>query len=167
MIDGTITGGGNFDRITSDVKDLTITYGTLSMTMNGTQTQVTDPITDDITLYQNMNVEHGSGEKYQMKMTYEITQIGNTLSFSTELHGKLISDRYGYVEVTTIEPIIDNDGELTPAEGQLHFAGSNGSQMKLTYVMDGYTLDIDEDGNGEYETNKSCGYLDGCITSSI
>ena len=75
--------------------------------------------------------------------------------------GKVYQGFYGYVQVSTLQEVIYDDG--IPMSGQVLMAGAEGSKVRITALGQQYNevtdesgimlqVEVDEDGNGQYES---------------
>ena len=69
-----------------------------------------------------------------------------------EIAGTFYHPDFGYVTLSTPEPMVLHDGDEWPESGTLIVTGASGSKAKLT-ANDHLTctVDVDGDGDGTYE----------------
>lgn len=82
-----------------------------------------------------------------MTVTDSVTYV------EVEVSGEYYDPDYGYVVISTDTTLVINEGADWPSSGVLIITGENDAKARLTASVDTYTIDVDADGNGSYETS--------------
>ena len=146
-ISGTVTFSALINISTDELINADMTLSNLlivdssqSSTLNGTMQLTTNTLNLSI-----VRLDNTSNNTYWHK-DFSIGLNGNAMMIS----GTYYDHVYGYVAVTTGTSLIVTEYSDTPTSGQLLFTGSNGTKARLTYIVSGYTLEVDASGNDTY-----------------
>lgn len=97
-----------------------------------------------------------AGERQSVGLyDYEIVRNWYQYRWSRTVDGILVSSEFDNksIQIATPVPFVESEDDYYPSTGSMTVTGANGSKMRITAV-DNTTvrLELDADGNGEYET---------------
>ncbi|MFZ5876365.1 MAG: hypothetical protein ACOYXU_08145 [Nitrospirota bacterium] len=155
-VSGTLNADGLVDVSTQDLASLEFSFSVLTID-DGTNTfqgrgtiSVTFGASDVLTI----DMDFGSGDGTIYRASNLI--IESSLNGSDEtvtVTGRVFHPLHGYVDVTTPQALVVVSGDDYPSSGELVVTGAGGSRARITAVSaTTFRLDVDEDGNGSYET---------------
>jgi len=162
-LSGSISFSGVIDTIAQNSIQMTMTftaltqeYGSESYTMNGrVEISISDLSTStgsQVTTVMNYTLRDNTTgtvvmlENYRVVATDLVTEVRITVS------GKFYHPDYGYIVITTTEPMLIRYENDWPYSGQYVIDGDNSSLRVTALNSTQYTLELDEDGDGIYET---------------
>ncbi len=126
--------------MTMEFAPLTIVQGTDDLTLSGSIEVVElDIDTEQVTT--NIVIRDNTLEK-TFKIQDFVIQITNFGTYAEEniLSGRFYNPDFGYVDISTpVAPIRTNFGDDHPSAGELYCAGSNGSEVTVTFNATGAT----------------------------
>ena len=135
---------GSLGPITISFSNLTGTLGTKSFSLNGSMAYLDDGVSKSLTMSMLL-IDNVAQRTYWMK-DYAMNMSGNMLTLS----GTYFHPFHGYVIMSTLTPLTTSTIDARPTSGQLLFTGSNGTKARLTFTSGGYTIEVDQAGNGVY-----------------
>jgi len=163
---GTISGGmavsGTYN-IAADVFDnINFAFSALTVTDTDASSSVTvsgsvkllngNPATGTVTLFLTDNVTGKTDwiDNFTINVTEGTGYVTATLS------GKIYLHDYGFVVISTPTPFYFIAGDSYPSSGTMIVTGASDGRARLT-VSDStsYTVDVDANGDGTYETSSS------------
>ena len=159
-ISGTMTVSGSyniaadvFDSIDFTLSSVTVTDTSSSVTVSGSIVLLNgNPATSTVTLYMTDNVTGKTDwiENFTINVTEGLGYAEATLSGTIYLHD------YGFVVISTSTPFRFLAGNSYPSSGTMIVTGASNGRVKLTVNNStSYTVDVDADGDGTYETSSS------------
>jgi len=157
---GTMTVSGTyniaadtFDNINITLSAITVTDASSSVMVSGSVHLLNgNPATGTVTLYLTDN---GTGKTDWIdNFTINVTE-GVGYSEAT-LSGKIYLHDYGFVVISTPTPFHYLAGSTYPSSGTMIVTGASNGRAKLTVSNStSYTVDVDANGDGTYETSSS------------
>lgn len=129
--------------------DTFTTDGTLKVVSEGDASAYVSTMTLDIYV-----TEGGTGQVYWVKgMTMKIEEGYFFTNISVQ--GRFYHPDYGYVDVRTEHNLQVYDDNFWPSSGVMVAEGADGSVARLTAInSESYRLQVDEDGDGVYESDE-------------
>ena len=161
---GTISGGMTvsgtynialdvFDNINFTLSAVTVTDASSSATVSGSVVLLNgNPATGTVTLYLTDNVTGKTDwiDNFTINVTEGIGYANATLS------GKIYLHDYGFVVISTSTPFHFLAGNTYPSSGTMVVTGASNGRVKLTVINStSYTVDVNANGDGTYETTSS------------
>jgi hypothetical protein len=150
-INGSITCTGNVNLYTEEITRITVTMHGLqitgdmvSSTLDGTESLIVSGST--VTFIASVVFNDLLHNKSYWLKDFNLTVNGSTSIVS----GKYYHSDYGYVAISTVSPLVNSSVYDMPTGGQLLFSGSNGTDVRLTFTLTGYTMEADTTGTGTY-----------------
>lgn len=143
---------GEFNHIDFKLMSVTVTDASASVTVSGSVNLLNgNPATGTVTLYLTDNVTGKTDwiEDFTINVTEGPGYTDATLS------GKIYLHDYGYVVISTSTSFRYLAGSTYPSSGTMIVTGASNGRAKLT-ISDstGYTVDVDANGDGIYETSN-------------
>ena len=143
---------GAFNSIDFTLNSVTVTDASSSVTVSGSVNLLNgNPATGTVTLYLTDNV---TGKTNRIEdFTINVTEAtGHT---DATLSGKIYLHDYGFVVISTSTPFQYPAGSTYPSSGTMIVTGASNGRAKLTIIdSTGYTVDVDANGDGIYETSN-------------
>jgi hypothetical protein len=137
------------ESITTTITALKATTGTESFTTSGSMIMTQVDI-DTFRVILNMVLRDDATGKTHKIENYQIDIDDFGTYVSETLTGRFYNPDYGFVELTTLNPLqVYNDSDW-PSSGALHYAGANGSSLTLTFNPLGAT-GTGTDGSGNID----------------
>lgn len=95
--------------------------------------------------------DSSDGEVYWIDdYEWTITDYGSYIEVS--ISGSFYSPDDGYITITTIQPIVINEGDDGPSAGVMIITGANNSSAQITILSTtSFMIELDADGDGIYE----------------
>ena len=159
-ISGTMTVSGTYNIAKDTFDSINITLSAITVTDASSSVMVTgsvhllngNPATGTVTLYLTDN---SSGKTDWIDhFTINVTE-GAGYSEAT-LSGKIYLHDYGFVVISTPTPFHYLAGSTYPSSGTMIVTGASNGRAKLTASNStDYTVDVDANGDGTYETSGS------------
>jgi len=146
---GTINANGqSFSRLTLSFKSLTMTGSGFSFKLTGLLSWGYDYASSSETVTMNMVLaDQPSGLTHWFR-NYEIqSSYGNGYTTQT-ISGRYYNPGNGYVDIVSQIPLVINNGDSMPSEGQLQFLGENGSWARINFMPNSLMIEVDSDGDG-------------------
>jgi hypothetical protein len=143
---------GNISRFTMTFSSLTMEVESQSITLVGnigfTMTADGDGERDILNIVQIDNTA---------QKAYWVHNLALTLTYGTEsdqvtISGQFYHPDHGYVEISTVSPLIVPWTSDLPTGGTLRFSGRDKTKAELTFNPEGPVLEVDTDGDGTFET---------------
>jgi hypothetical protein len=161
-LDGKVSVVGSFDPVsgwvnyfTMSFHPLTINDGSAAFTMEGQvritygNPQYTETVAMDFLLRDDATSEVFRFENYLSGINYGSDYDEETIS------GRYYHPAYGYVELSTEQPLRVFSGLLWPSTGTLRCSGSNGTFVRMAFsTATNIHLEADTNGNGSCEWQK-------------
>lgn len=171
-INGTVTYTGNVDFDSGDFS-LNTNYNNISVTtpcISGTESgNVLISITNDGSVctyrYTNFYIHDNNQNKTYWLHDYTVTLSNNGYSIEGSMSGRYYHPDYGYIDVSTAEPVVIVLGDTTPSSGVLIGVGQNGVTTRLTLESyESYIVEIDNDQDGFFDdwSSGAVYWTDGC-----
>ena len=143
---------GEFNSIDFKLNSVTVTDASSSVTVSGSVNLLNgNPATGTVTLYLTDNVTGKTDciEDFTINVTEATGHTDATLS------GKIYLHDYGFVVISTSTPFQYPAGSTYPSSGTMIVTGASNGRAKLTIIdSTGYTVDVDANGDGIYETSN-------------
>jgi len=164
-ISGQVSFSGLIDLVTPSFTSLQFTATYLALTDNGKSFAIAGTVAfsfsgSTATVTENFVIQDGSGKVYQVQ-NLVITLTDTGLQTEETLNGRFYHPDHGYVDVVTTVTFIVPSGSAFPTSGSLTINGASGTKAVLTALADGtYTLDIDSNGDGSFETQVTGNWVD-------
>lgn len=154
-VSGTLTADGQVDVNTQDLASLEFAFSVLTIS-DGTNTfrgrgtiSVTFGASDVVSI--DMDFGSGDGTIYRVSnLTVESMPAVNSESIT--ITGRVFHPLYGYVDVTTSQPLVVATGDDYPSSGEFVVTGADSSARLTALSAATFQVDVDEDGDGFYET---------------
>ena len=142
-----------FDSINFTLSSVTVTDASSSVTVSGSIVLLNgNPATGTVTLYLTDNVTRKTDwiDNFTINVTEGLGYADATLS------GKFYLHDYGFVVISTSTPFHFLAGNTYPSSGTMIVTGASNGRAKLTVLNStSYTVDVDANGDGTYETSSS------------
>ncbi len=133
----------------------------INVTMSGTVTlQATET---SMTMIMDIYMRDNAAAETFLMEDYTLTMVMDEYEYyaETTISGRFYCSEYGYVTLSTQDTIIVYEYDEYPSQGAFVATGANGSRARLTFVSsETYRIEVDEDGNGEYEYDSGILYWD-------
>jgi hypothetical protein len=154
---GTLSFSGIID-LDSDDFNLTMTFSNFTMIcddvdmdviLSGTfqeeSTEYSDSLNLDMYLRDNSSGKNFWLNNYHIESVYSDEYIQEEM----EISGRFYSSDYGYVTLSTEEPLIYFDEDIYPSDGILEATGAAGSWARFTALSSStYNVQVDMNGDG-------------------
>lgn len=163
-VSGQVSFSGQIDLNTSQFTSLQFNATYLAFVDNGNTFAISGTLEfvagATVTVTENFRIKDGSGKIYEVQdLVIGLTDTGANVQET--LFGRFYHPDHGYVDVVTTATFIVPVGYDFPTSGSLTITGAGSSKAVLTALSDGtYTLDIDADGNGTFETTLTGNWVD-------
>ncbi|MEO5656601.1 MAG: hypothetical protein ABIO65_12125 [Nitrospiria bacterium] len=163
-ISGSVTLVGQLDvtdpnnpvpvSFTLSFSSLTISDGSGSHTQSGTI--VIDFTTTPETITISSDFRAADGKVYRVT-NFTLTATTTASGEDIVVTGQFCHPDYGCVTISTTAPLSVATDDVYPTGGGIEVTGAAGSKARLTANPDGttFTLDVDVDGDGIYESNTT------------
>jgi hypothetical protein len=142
-----------FDSIHFTLSAVTVADASSNVTVSGSVDLLNgNPATGTVTLYLTDNVTGKTDwiDDFTINVTEGLGYTDATLS------GKIYLHDHGFVVISTSTPFHFLAGSTYPSSGTMIVTGASNGRAKLTVVNStSYTVDVDADGDGTYETSSS------------
>jgi hypothetical protein len=142
-----------FNSINFTLSAVTVTDASSSVTVSGSVVLLNgNPATGTVTLYLTDNVTGKTDwiDNFTINVTEGVGYANATIS------GKIYLHDYGFVVISTSTPFHFLAGNTYPSSGTMIVTGASNGRVKLTVVNStSYTVDVDANGDGIYETTSS------------
>lgn len=125
----------DFTVIEQPGNETTVLAGTISFTFSGPE--------EDMTM--SVAIRDSNGTTYWIS-NYTVDEHANG---QYSISGRFYDPQHGYVTVTTTTPLTKT-GEW-PSSGVIVITGAGGAKARLTALSTTYQVDLDMDGNDDYE----------------
>ena len=156
VIDGTTEVLGSMDIDRQQISRLTFSFSSLTFRSDKTTVSLTGSlswgfnfISQNETLSMNMVLLDKSSAKTFWFKNYEITTAYTGDDCTQNISGRYFDHDYGYVDVTTLTPVVVSYGYDWPSQGSLKFSGSNGRWVQLDFRASSFVVKVDSDGIDE------------------
>jgi hypothetical protein len=140
-----------FNRITLSFKSLTVTDNTSSCTLIGSISLGFNYSTATDTLSMNVVVQDNADNQTYWFNNYTLTTTGNGSSQSQSISGRYYNPKYGYVDLSTLSPLVAYYQSKWPYQGVLRCAGQQDTWLRLSFSNTNLTIEADTDGNGQVD----------------
>jgi hypothetical protein len=159
---GSISVSGRVDLAADELEQMTMSFNSLtsndgiySVTLGGTiSIQYNYPtltMSMDFVAQNNSTGEQVKLENYSMV----VTETGLD-EFNVTLSGRFYHSDYGYVDITTPQTLYyDYSSSMWPYAGQILLDGDSSAARATCINSTQYTLEVDEDGDGTYDTTTT------------
>lgn len=161
----TYTGRGRVtvpadNRVVITMDDLTVVSSDEESVIGDGTMDITYEGTSFTTIYDILMTQVSSGNQIMWENLTEVSTFSNTQytgAFSSTLNGRIYESSLGYVDITTLSALeFTGVGDTSPGiGGSFILEGSNGSKSRLTSLGGSAFIEIDEDGDGVYESNET------------
>jgi hypothetical protein len=149
-VNGTFTGSG-FSLLNFNFNPMTVDSGTESYTMSGTVQTSFSGSTATITMNVRSRNNNTQMVEWINNVTITATDFGSFVEMT--ITGRFYHPEHGYIDIVTTDPLGINNFDQFPSSGQIIITGDSGSKARLTATSNTqYTLEVDADGAGGYET---------------
>lgn len=138
------TNTGDLINLNMTLSDIHILDGSESFTLNGTL-GVTDNNNTSKLFISMVMTDNTTAQTYWLK-DFNIDITSNVMT----INGTYYDYTYGYVVISTVNPLYISTYSDSITAGQLLFNGSNGTKARLTYTSSGYILEVDANGNNVF-----------------
>ncbi|EGV50590.1 hypothetical protein [Candidatus Endoriftia persephone] len=153
-ITGTVDFSGNFQQVAMTFSSLATSIGSTSVTLNGTLEASYSG--NQITIVMNVAMLNDGTGQVEKVENYLITYTNNYSYASLTISGRYYHPDYGFVEITTLSPILINNGDEYPSSGIIQLGGALGTMARVTIISNTqYFLEVDTDGDGALEVPGS------------
>jgi len=159
-LSGSITFSGKYDFSSDTISQLKMNFNNLSISDNIDNYTLSGEIDFDSISLSSNSINMLMNILLKDNKTNEVTKLENFRVNETDLitetkeilTGRLYDPTYGYGEVRTTMPLLTRNMDDWPYSGQFTFTG-NHSALRATAISNTqYTLEVDADGDGVYET---------------
>ncbi len=140
-----------------------LNYCHTGVTMAGTVNFAFDMVTPSIALVMNLDVrDDASGAIYRLQ-NYQVSVVDHTsyAEMTITAGSRFYHPQYGYVSVSTLQPLWINAGEYWPSAGELVITTDNTSSThrgcRLVASSMTYTIYYDDDGIGYFDDGSITG----------
>jgi hypothetical protein len=154
------SGEFSLDMTCTNLTEVDAEFG-INVTMSGTVTlQATET---SMTMIMDIYMRDNAAAETFLMEDYTLTMVMDEYEYyaETTISGRLYCSEYGYVTLSTTDTIIVYEYDEYPSQGAFVATGASGSRARLTFVSsEAYRIEVDEDGNGEYEHDSGILYWD-------
>jgi len=162
-LDGRVSLTGTIDLFTGDM-DMTMVFSNysvefegVSQTMSGTVSLIA--LTDSSCLTMNIFVRDDSSGRTCWMRDYLMDVLEYSTYDELSVSGRFYDPDYGYVDLSTPTPFIVYETDDYPSEGSLVASGGGNTSARLVVLsVETYRIDVDKDGDGDYEWNSAVQY---------
>jgi hypothetical protein len=157
-ISGSMNVSGTFNlstlvitQLTFSMNSATVVSGSSSVTMSGTISMSISASSFSMTM--NVLFQDNASGSVLWYENLSISATDNISNLSMSISGRFYHPDHGFIDIVTNQAFLINYSDLFPFLGQMTITGANGSSARLTVIDNTqYTLEVDEDGDGTYET---------------
>jgi hypothetical protein len=167
ILDGPVTISGIFNPDTEEFAVVSLTFTNLSGSGAGESVTLNGDFDLDLSNLPLMTISTSMvirdnilGKTFKLEnWVIEITE-GEGIT-DVDITGRYFDPDHGYVDITTQESLRFNDDDFWPSDGILIAEGAEGTaggktKARITFVdADTYEIDVDEDGDGEFDDYNS------------
>jgi hypothetical protein len=162
VIDGSAFFSGTIDLSSDEFTSLTIDFDYLSAS-DTSGTYVFDGSIElavqssSVTLTVDMYLQDGSNSEVFWLHNFQMTVVDHISYLTMTVSGSFYYPDYGYVSLSTQQPLVVDSDTMTPSSGILIVSGETGSaggptRARLTcYASDLFQVEADTDGDGVYD----------------
>lgn len=155
---GNVNVSGTVDLITLEIAymemsfdQLTVTFTSGSFTLSGTMSGNFDQSSLSLTLNYLIR-DNGSGKVYRVENYVVSTIEGMEWVEITFLSGRYYHPDYGYVDLASVEPFMQYEGDFGPSSGELIITGATPTKASLiALTANAFEVTADIDGDGTFE----------------
>lgn len=168
VVNGVMTISGTVNVNTVELVSFSMTFNNLtindaavSMSFNGTMT-VSMPSFNTTLFTMSMDAIDNSGVSVRIE-NFAVQTIDNGTYETISTSGRFYHSQYGYVDISTLTPMnISLTGDY-PYSGIILLTGVNNSRARVTFAAaNNYVLEVDADGNGNFELLGNCNWAQSC-----
>jgi len=142
---------GDITQLTFSMNSVTVVSGSESLTMSGTIS--TSFSGSSFTMTMDVLFKDNASGSVVWFENLSISATDNISHLEMSISGRFYHPDYGYIDIVTNQAFLINYSDLNPFLGVMTIIGANGSSARLTVIDNTqYTLEVDEDGDGFYET---------------
>jgi hypothetical protein len=155
-VSGTLIADGQVDTNTQELTSLEFSFSTMTVfdAANTFQARgtiaATFGVSDVLTI--DMDYSAGDGTIFRASDLTVVTtpDLGNE---NVTITGRVYHPLHGHVDVTTPQPLVVTSEDDYPSSGELVVTGAGNSHGRITALSaTTFQIDVDEDGDGFYET---------------
>lgn len=154
VIDGTTDVLGTFDanrqqfsRFTLSFRSLTFRTGNSTVSLTGSLSWGFNFTSSTETLSMNMVLLDQASAKTYWFNNYELITVYSGTSLTQTISGRYYDHDHGYVDLTTLTPLVATYGEQWPSQGSLAFSGDLGHWARLNFLASTLVIEADTDGD--------------------
>jgi hypothetical protein len=166
VLDGITDFSGDYEIFSQEIDDFTFIFRDLagitsqgSYTLNGSLHGNVSAARTDVTTTSVVK-DDGTGKTYWLK-DFRVTAVKGVNFVDITVAGRYYDYDYGYVDVSTEEPLRVYEDDDWPASGVLFLTGAEGDAGGYTKARmevldaDSYQIDVDDDGDGAFDNYNS------------
>lgn len=145
-----------FNRLTLSFKSLTMKGSNYSYTLVGTLSWGFNYSAATETLSMNMVLVNNANNKTFWFKNYELTTTYGSNVLTQSGTGRYYDPVYGYVDFTTLSPLVINSNADWPSQGGLQYTGQQGTSIRLTFSAASLMIEADINGDGtlDWQTQR-------------
>jgi hypothetical protein len=155
-VSGTLNADGHVDVDTEELATLEFSFSVLTIS-DGTNTfqghgtiAIAFGESDVLSIDMDYSVGDGTIFRASNLTVVNTPDLGNE---NVTITGRVYHPLHGYVDVTTTQPLVVTSQDDYPSSGELVVTGAGNSHGRITAVSaTTFQVDVDEDGDGIYET---------------
>ncbi|HXE96939.1 MAG TPA: FG-GAP-like repeat-containing protein, partial [Dongiaceae bacterium] len=155
IINGTTEVLGTMDanrqqlsRLTLSFRSLSFQSGNFTFFLTGSLSWGFNLASSTETLSMNMVLLDQSSAKTYWFNNYELVTVYSANSLTQTISGRYYDHDHGYVDLTTLTPLVATYGTHWPSQGSLAFTGNLGRSVRLNFQASTLVIEADTDGNG-------------------
>ncbi len=142
---------GDITQMTFSMNSVTVVSGSESLTMSGTIS--TSFSGSSFTMTMDVLFKDNASGSVVWFENLSISATANISHLEMSISGRFYHPDHGFIDIVTNQAFLVNYSDLFPFLGQMTITGANGSSARLTVIDNTqYTLEVDEDGDGIFET---------------
>lgn len=168
VVNGTVEALGTFDANGQQLSRLTLSFTTLKLQigvssyfLTGSLSWAYNLASSIETMSMNMVLLDQVSAKTYWFNNYELVTVYSGNSLSQSIAGRYYDHDHGYVDLSTINPLIVTSGFQWPSQGTLNFKGKLGTWARLNFRATTLTIEADTDGDGSpnWQVDRSTNVL--------
>ena len=155
FIDGTAETLGTFDanrqefsRLTLSFRSLTLRAASSTITLTGSLSWGFNFASSTETLSMNMVLLDQATVKTYWFNNYELNTVYAGSSLTRTISGRYYDHDHGYVDLTTLTPLVISYSDQMPSDGCLTFSGDSSRWVRLNFLASTLVIEADTNGDG-------------------
>jgi hypothetical protein len=164
VVDGTADVLGTFDVNRQEFSRFTLSFRSLTFSSDGFTVSLTGSLSwgfnfssNTETLSMNMVLLDQTTGKTYWYNNYELVTVYSGSILTQTISGRYYDHNNGYVDITTLTPLVTDYGNQWPSEGSLAFTGDLGRWVRLNFHANTLVIEADtnSDGSSDWQVERS------------